>query len=346
MLDLTSGSLPPLSLDLSIVVPVFRSEDCLNELVSELMAELRRTNWTYEIILVNDFSPDSSWQQIESLCKKNPSVVGVDLRRNFGQDNAILTGIRLTRGRYVAVMDDDLQHHPKFLPAMVDRAEQGFDVVFADFKHKHHATWKNVGSWINGKIAEFVLYKPKGLYLSPYKVIRREVAEVLCGYRGFSPYIDGLLLQATWRMATIPVEHQPRFSGRGNYGFWRSLGVSARLIFSFSLAPIRFVGWVGTITASLSLLTGAYFMILKLNGAEQFPLEMQWWVFLMIAVFFLGGLQMFFFGVLGEYLGRTYFRVNDRVQTSVREVLNRNLQQSLDLEPRSAWENRFHDSSL
>ncbi len=117
-------------------------------------------------------------------------------------------------------------------------------MVFADFKHKHHATWKNVGSWINGKIAEFVLYKPKGLYLSPYKVIGREVAEVLCGYRGFSPYIDGLLLQATWRMATMPVEHQPRFSGRGNYGFWRSLGVSARLIF-LSLWP-RFGSSVGS----------------------------------------------------------------------------------------------------
>jgi len=92
---------------------------------------LGRTVWNYEILLINDYSPDGSWEVIQALCRDYPCVVGVDLRRNFGQDNAILTGLRLTRGAYVAIMDDDLQHDPQYLAAMVTKAEEGFDVVFA-----------------------------------------------------------------------------------------------------------------------------------------------------------------------------------------------------------------------
>src|SRR4051794_12107431 len=179
--------------DLSIVVPVYRSEECLRALVTEIAASLRHTGWLFEVILVNDFSPDQSWQVIEDLCRRYDFVVGVDLRRNFGQDNAILTGVRLSRGRYVAVMDDDLQHHPRFLPGMVARAEQGADVVYADFTSKKQKLWKNLGSWANGKLAEWLLYKPRGIYLSPYKVISRDIADAISTFTGPSPYVDGLL---------------------------------------------------------------------------------------------------------------------------------------------------------
>ncbi len=316
----SAQNLGPLSLDLSIVVPVYGSESCLAELIVELTGSLGPTNWTYEIILVNDFSPDGSWRKIESLCKSYPCVVGVDLRKNFGQDNAILTGMRLTRGRWVAVMDDDLQHHPKYLKPMIEKAEDGFDVVFADFRNKHQKTWKNLGSWINGKIAEIVLYKPKGLYLSPYKVIRRDVVEMICNYSGPSPYVDGLLCQATWRMASIPAEHQPRFAGEGHYGFWRSVGVGARLLFSFSVRPLRLVAWTGLLTSCVAFLGGVGVWIYRVAAPEDFPPESIGWASLIVTVLFMGGLQMVFFGILGEYVGRTHLRVNDKPQTSVREV--------------------------
>jgi undecaprenyl-phosphate 4-deoxy-4-formamido-L-arabinose transferase len=120
---------------------------------------------------------------------------------------------------------------------MIEKAEQGLDVVFADFATKHQHLWKNMGSWVNGKIAEWLLYKPKGIYLSPYKAVRRDVRDLICQYVGPSPYIDGLLLQVTWRIAGVPCEHRSRLAGQSNYSFWRSLGVSARLIFSFSAKP-------------------------------------------------------------------------------------------------------------
>jgi undecaprenyl-phosphate 4-deoxy-4-formamido-L-arabinose transferase len=312
-------------MELSIVVPVYGGGSCLPELVRVITQTMGPTGLNYEVILVNDFSPDNSWRVIEALCQQYPRVVGVDLRRNYGQDNAILTGIRLTRGEYIAIMDDDLQHHPKYLQALVAKADEGFDVVFADFEIKHQKVWKNLGSWVNGKLAELFLYKPKGLYLSPYKVIRRDVAALICQYSGPTPYIDGLLCQVTWRMASVPAEHQPRYAGSGNYGFWRSAGVSARLIFSFSVRPIRLVTWVGLITSCIALLAGAFTIAYRLAAPEAFPPQSMGWASLIVTVLLMGGIQLFFFGILGEYVGRTHLRVNDKPQTSVREVLNRSV---------------------
>jgi glycosyltransferase involved in cell wall biosynthesis len=310
-------------LHLSVVIPVFRSEACLPALLTELTRALVPMGWAFEVILVNDFSPDHSWQVIESLCEQYPFVVGVDLRRNFGQDSAILTGLRLARGEYVAVMDDDLQHNPKDLPALVHMAERGYDVVFADFNAKQHKLWKRVGSWINGKVAEWVLYKPKGLYLSPYKVIRREVIEEISRFHGPSPYIDGLLLQATWRMVSIPAEHQERFAGHGNYSFWRSAGVAARLLFSFSVRPVRAVTWIGLVTFGMALAAGAFALGYRILYPDEFSEEHFGWACLLIAILLGIGMQLFFLGIIGEYVGRISLRVNEKPQTSVRIVLNR-----------------------
>ena len=309
---------------LSIVVPVFRSEACLPDLVQEIQKALAPTGNVFEVILVNDFSPDRSWTTIEDLCREYPFVIGVDLRRNFGQDNAILTGIRLAAGRFVAIMDDDLQHDPIYLPALVAKAESGADVVYADFETKHQKAWKNAGSWLNGKLAEWVLYKPKGLYLSPYKVIRREVAEEICRYQGPVPYIDGLLLQTTWRTASIAAAHQPRRHGHGNYSFWRSAGVTARMLFAFSVRPVRAMAWIGLLMSVIALAAGAFVVGYRVFFPQDFPPETIGWASVMVAILLMGGLQMFFFGILGEYVGRTYLRVNDKPQTSIRTILTGN----------------------
>jgi undecaprenyl-phosphate 4-deoxy-4-formamido-L-arabinose transferase len=308
--------------DLSIVVPVYRSEGCLVPLYDAIDRELKSAGKPYELILVNDCSPDGSWGVIESLCRIDPNVVGVDLRRNFGQDNAILTGLRLARGKYVAIMDDDLQHHPRHLPPLLEKLEEGADVVYARFMTKRQKLWKNLGSWANGKIAEWVIGKPKGVYLSPYKVIRREVAEVVCEYPGPTPYVDGLLFQTTSRIEQIPVEHYPRFEGRGNFTFLRSVGVSARLAFSFSARPLRLISWCGFCLAALGMLLTAFVIAYRLLFPDNFPAEAVGWASLMVAVLLTCGFQMIFFGALGEYVGRTYLLVSRKPQTAVREVLN------------------------
>jgi undecaprenyl-phosphate 4-deoxy-4-formamido-L-arabinose transferase len=324
---------------LSVVIPVYRSEKCLTELMHAITQALAPYDWDYEVILVNDFSPDRSWQVIESLCHKYPCVVGVDLRRNFGQDNAILTGLRLSRGRYVAIMDDDLQHDPRYLPALMNKTEEGVDVAFADFGRKHQKLWKNMGSWINGKIANRVLWKPKDIYLSPYKVIVREVVDLICNYSGPKPYIDGLLFQATWRMASIPVEHFPRYAGRSTYSVWKALEVSARLIFSFSVKPVRLVTWCGLVMALLALLAASGITLYRLLFPEDFPVTAVGWSSMMVVFLLVSGIQMMFLGILGEYAGRAYLLVNRHPQTSIRTVISGNARaQSSSALPRTVDE--------
>lgn len=308
--------------DLSVVIPVYRSEDCLEPVVAAIAEALTPTGRDYEVVLVNDFSPDNSWAVIESICARNANVIGVDLRRNFGQDNAIITGLRLARGRYAAVMDDDLQHHPADLPLLLAKVEEGFDVVYAEFRAKRQKRWKNLGSWFNGKFAEWVINKPRDVYLSPYKIIRGEVAAMICGYDGPDPYIDGLLFQVTARITQIPVDHHPRYAGRSTYTFWKSLRVWARLAVSFSAKPLRLVTWFGLLFAVFGLMVAVAVVVYRLRWPEDFSKETAGWASLMVALLVISGIQLIFFGVLGEYTGRTFLNVNRKPQSAIREVLN------------------------
>lgn len=324
----------PLQPDLSIVVPVYRSEDCLEALIDAIVEALNPANRSYEVILVNDCSPDKSWAVIESICRANENVVGVDLRRNFGQDNAIITGLRLARGKYVAIMDDDLQHHPRDLPALMNKIEEGSDAVYADFGVKRQKLWKNLGSWFNGKFAEWVINKPKELYLSPYKIIRSDVVEMICKYDGPDPYIDGLLFQVTSRISQIPVDHHSRYAGRSTYTFWKSLRVWARLAFSFSARPMRLVSWFGFGFATLGLALAALVVLYRVFFPEDFSPNAVGWASLMVALLVLSGIQMLFFGILGEYTGRTFVRVNNKPQAAIREVVNRDARETADVQQR------------
>lgn len=309
-------------LDLSIVVPVYRSQDCLEALVAAIADALAPTGLDYEVVLVNDFSPDNSWAVIETICARKGNVVGVDLRKNFGQDNAIITGMRIARGRHIAVMDDDLQHHPADLPALLAKIEEGFDVVYAEFRVKKQKLWKNIGSWFNGRVAQWVINKPADVYLSPYKIIRADVAQLVCSYEGPDPYVDGLLFQVTARITQIPVDHHPRYAGRSSYTFWKSLRVWARLAVSFSAKPLRLVTWFGLLFAVVGLLLAIVVVVYRLSWPEHFSRETAGWASLMVALLVVGGIQMIFFGVLGEYTGRTFLNVNKKPQSAIRTTLN------------------------
>lgn len=309
---------------LSIVIPVYQARDCLTPLADAIDEAFEPTGIDYEVILVNDGSPDGSWQVIEGLCRARPRFVGIDLRRNFGQDNAIMTGLRAARHERVAIMDDDLQHDPRDLPALLDALDREVaDVVYADFRVKQQAAWKNFGSWFNGKCAEWLLDKPKGIYLSPYKVVRAEVVDLICRHDGPDPYVDGLLLQVTSRLAQVPVEHRPRHAGRSSYTLARSVRVWARLATSFSVKPLRLVIWVGFLFALAGGLLAAYVIAYRLLYPEAFERAVAGWASLMVATLLTAAVRMIFLGVIGEYVGRTYLSVSRKPQAAVREVLGR-----------------------
>ena len=180
---------------ISIVVPVYNSQECMEPLAQRIDECLRESD--YELILVNDGSADHSWEEIKRVASQNKNIIGVNLRKNSGQDNAIMAGLKQVRGDYVIIMDDDLQHNPADIPNLVSECAKGFDVCFANFESKKQKWWKNFGSWFNGKAAEIVIGKPKRIYLSPFKAIGRDVIDEIIKYEGPYPYVDGLLFTVT-----------------------------------------------------------------------------------------------------------------------------------------------------
>lgn len=307
--------------DVSVVVPVYKSEACLPALVAAIEKALNDANLSYELLLVDDGSPDGSWLAIKKLASQYPAIVGFNHRRNFGQDNAILTGIRNASGRTVVIMDDDLQHSPDDIPKLYSElSRSGADVVYAHFVVKQQKAWKNIGSWINGKFAQWLIDKPANIYMSPFKIIRREVADLIATFDGPFPYVDSLLFQVTDRFSYIVAEHHPRLAGPSTYTFLKSLGIWSRLAFSFSVKPLRLVTWAGVAAVATSLLGAIAIVVARLVYPVDFSNSAAGWASLMVMVLVIGGIQMLFLGILGEYSGRAYVNINRKPQSVVADT--------------------------
>ena len=303
----------------SVVVPVYRSEDCLDKLVEALTAAFEESGRSHEIVLVNDCSPDRSWDRIVELVERYPTIRGVNFRKNFGQDSALMAGLRTSQGEMVVIMDDDLQHDPKDMEMLLKKVEEGFDVCYARFVQKKQALWKNLGSWLNGKVANIVIEKPDEVYLSPYKAIARSVVGEINKYDGPYPYVDGLLFRATTNITQVDAEHHDRYAGESNYNLIRSLNVWLKLATSFSLVPLRVATYLGFGSSSVGMLLALLLVIRKLFFDTGAPLG---WPSTIVAILVLGGVQLACLGLIGEYLGRVFIHLNKRPQYVVKETLN------------------------
>jgi len=307
--------------DISVVVPVYRSEASLPALAAAVDKALNAAKLSYELILVSDGSPDRSWLVIKQLATRYPTVVGLCHRRNFGQDNAILTGLRRASGRAVVIMDDDLQHSPDDIPKLYEQMNRsGADVVYAHFVEKKQKAWKRFGSWINGKFAQWLIDKPPNIYMSPFKIARKEVADLIAAFDGPFPYVDSLLFQVTDRFSFIQTEHHPRLAGPSTYTFAKSLSVWSRLAFSFSVKPLRLVSWTGIAALVISFVAVLMIVIARVSYPDEFGNSAAGWASLMVLLLVIGGLQMLFLGILGEYAGRTHININRKPQSVVAET--------------------------
>jgi len=315
----------PRSIHVSIVVPVYNSADCLLDLARRVNLELATAFDSYELVLVDDGSPDRSWDAIAELSDSHDFITGVRLRRNVGQDNAIMAGLRYARGDIVVIMDDDLQHDPADITHLCEALGEEADVVFGRFDHKQHALWKNLGSWLADVAARVVLQKPCGIYMSPFKALRRDIVDEIVRYDGPFPYVDGLILTTTSHIAQVDVGHHRRYAGKSNYNLARSVLVWLKLVTGFSVLPLRIATMIGGVISFLSLLMAGFFLVQALVLAELPP----GWPSLIVAVFFLGGIQLMGIGALGEYIGRVFVTQNKQAQYSVKEVRKKNAGASL-----------------
>jgi undecaprenyl-phosphate 4-deoxy-4-formamido-L-arabinose transferase len=302
----------------SIVVPVYRSAEILPRLVTETQAAIASSGLRddFEIVLVCDASPDDSWRVIEQLAAKHPYVRGVHLRKNAGQHNATMAGLRNARGRRIVVMDDDLQHPPSAIPLLLAELDRGFDVCYTRYRHRQHALWKKAGSAINDLAATLLLKKPRGLYLSSFKAMDAAVAREVVAYDGPYAYVDGLILDVTRRIASIDIDHRERAVGAGNYNLTRSISLWLKMATSFSVFPLRLLSIGGSILALFSLFMMGYVIVAKLLD----PSVPAGWSSLMATILLVAGLQLIGLGLIGEYLGRAYLKLNRKPQYVIRET--------------------------
>ncbi len=307
---------PPLSdasaCALSIVVPVYRSAPILPQLVAQVQAEMEKEGLAgrFELVLVNDCSPDDSWQVIGSLAAAHPFVRGITLRRNAGQHNAIMAGLHHARGDYIVLMDDDLQHPPSAIGDILRALASGYDVCYTNYLNRQHAAWKKLGSRFNDWVATLLLGKPPGLYLSSFKGMRGEVAREVIRYDGPYTYIDGLILDVTRSITTIDIQHRERYEGESNYTFGKLLSLWMKMATSFSVVPLRLATYCGFALSGISMLMIVVVIIQKLRHPE-WPAG---WASLIATVLFIGGIQTLCIGVIGEYLGRAYLKLNRKPQ--------------------------------
>jgi undecaprenyl-phosphate 4-deoxy-4-formamido-L-arabinose transferase len=297
---------------LSIVIPVYRSEKILPQLVAQIHTEMCNAGLVdnFELLLINDDSPDNSWQIITALANTHNFVKGIALRRNFGQHNAIMAGLNYAQGKFIVLMDDDLQHPPQSITHILQSLVQGSDVCYTNYLNRQHALWKKWGSKFNDWVACRLLGKPKGLYLSSFKGLRQEIAQEIIRYDGPYAYIDGLILDVTRSITSIDIQHQERHTGEGNYNLRRSFSLWMKMATSFSVLPLRLATYAGFTLAAVSLIMIFFVIVLKFMHPE-YP---RGWTSLIATVLFIGGVQTLCIGVMGEYLGRTYLKLNHKPQ--------------------------------
>ena len=301
----------------SIVIPVYKSEAILPELLKQLNTELQKLGLRNdsELILVNDASPDGSWKVLQSLTSQHDNLKAVNLAKNFGQHNAIMAGLRFASGDFVVLMDDDLQHSPAYIGKLIEALKDD-DVCFVRFEKRQHAAWKVVGSNFNNLLASHLVDKPKNLYLSSFKAFRKHINNAITQYEGPYPYIDGLILRSTNRIQVIDAIHHERFAGKGNYNLKRSVSLLLKMATGFSVAPLRLAILIGVGFGLLSLLTVIYVIVDKLMNPSVQP----GWTSIVAIILAVSGVQMLFLGLIGEYMGRLYLNSNKKPQYVIREI--------------------------
>jgi glycosyltransferase involved in cell wall biosynthesis len=299
---------------LSIVVPLYNAAATLPALHQEISA--LQVEGGHELILVNDGSRDETEAVALKLTRESPLPTRfLSLSRNFGEHNAVLAGMRVVNGRYVVTMDDDLQNPPAEALKLLAVAEaEKRDVVFGVYDQKEHAWWRNAGSWLTNRIADFVVDKPRKLYLCSFRCLSRFVVDEIAKSRTPYPYVDGLIFQITQNVGTVRVRHVERAQGSSGYSVRKLVRLWISMLVNVSVLPLRLMTLAGMITSALGFL--AVIEVVFEHILNKTPTG---WSSLMAAILLLSGAQLLLLGILGEYVGRIYLGISEKPQSVVRE---------------------------
>ena len=302
-------------MDYSIVIPVYNTVHTLPVLYDRLKAVFTAEGKSWELIFVNDHSPNpESWNQIKLLADQYPEVVGIQLTRNFGQQAATLCGFEHVRGAYVITMDDDGQHRPEDIPALISKQEH--DIVIGSFEEKQHGLSKKFFSWLKSYFDTLVLKKPKHIRLSPFRLIQRPIVEAMRTIQSSHPFIPAMMLYVTRDIVSVPATHEKRQEGKTGYSFRMMFQLFSNLMINNSSFLLKQIGRMGISISIISFLTGLFFILKKIIWG----IDATGWASLMVTLLFVGGLILFSLGTIGEYLIRIISGVEAKPTYIVKEV--------------------------
>lgn len=303
-------------MSVSIVIPTYRSSATLVDLVSRLRLVLGEITPQYEIILVNDGSPDNSWDIIARLAREHTCVHGINLMRNYGQHNALLSGIRAARYETIITMDDDLQHPPEEIGALLDKLAEGYDVVYGTPSQEQHGLWRDLASQVTKLALQSAMGSATARHASAFRVFRTQVRNAFANYQSPFLSLDVLLTWGTTRFAAIPVRHEPRRVGKSNYTLRMLITHALNMMTGFSTLPLQLASIMGFALTIFGIGILAYVIGRYLISGDSVP----GFPFLASIIAIFSGAQMFALGIIGEYIARMHFRTLERPTYTVRST--------------------------
>lgn len=292
---------------LSVIVPTLNSENYLSKAISKIINELEKIGHTYELIIINDGSTDATNKVISELKKKYKSIKSFEFIKNYGQHAAILCGIRKAKGKYLINMDDDLQNPPQEIYKLINKIEEGYDLVFANFKKKKHSIVKNIGSKFVNSISKYIFKKPSHITISNFRIFTNKVSENFKHMNIKSPYVAGYLLLYSKKISQIETNHEKSISSKSSYNLGKTLSLLSNIIFNHSVIPITLISIMGAIISFFSFSIGIYYILNYVLSGVTVP----GWTTLVVLLSFFSGYLILMLGILGQYLSKIVRQVSD-----------------------------------
>ncbi len=304
---------------ITVAIPCYCSAKTLPYVIPKIKETIsNRIENEYQIILVNDNSPDNTFEVIRSLCADDTNIIGIDLSRNWGQATARMAAIPYIDGDCTVFMDDDGQHPIERLYELVDKIAEGYDLVSADFPQKQASFLNRLTSILSAKLYVAMGKRPKGAVSSSFFAISKLCTDSLQKYQSPFPSIFGYLYQIAGRITSIKMEHKKRIAGRSGYNFKKRLKVWLNSMVNFSIVPLRLSSIIGIILSLIGIISGFALIIRKLI----YPSILVGYTSLITVILFVGGLLMMMLGIIGEYIGRMYLTLSNQPQYEIRTVVN------------------------
>lgn len=302
----------------SIVISCYNSERSIRSVV-ELTLEVFRglDDYECEFILVNDCSRDGTFDEIKRLASEYPCVHGASLMRNFGQHNGLMCAMRYAKGDFILGMDDDLQTHPSQIPLLINKIEQGYDLVYGCYRESKNGALKRFSSWLNKVTSSALLSRPSDIRASNFWIITRAVKDQVIRYTNYNPNVDALFTRMTNNMANVTIEHHEREFGSSGYTLAKLVKLWLAY-FNYTVLPLRAVSVLGVCTAAAGFIFAIVTIIRKLID----PTMLVGWSSIICLLLCFFGLTLFTLGIIGEYLGSIVLSVNSTPQYIVRECVN------------------------